>query len=98
MIETTLLGLFLFTFGIQVGGILRDRQYWRSVGSQVKEQVSSPWYGPQVLAGRIHADQDVVGDMPKVHNIWAPQRKVPCWEQRLYTFERWRVPRLRRAT
>lgn len=63
MIETTLLGLFLFTFGIQVGGILRDRQYWRSVRSQVKEQVASPWYGPQVLAGRIHADQDCVPDV-----------------------------------
>lgn len=97
MIETTLLSAFLFTFGIQVGGILRDRQYWRSVGSQVKEQMSSPWYGPQVLAGRIHADQDVVGDMPKVHNIWAPPKRMPCWVEMSMVYERWRVPKVRRA-
>lgn len=88
MIETTLLSAFLFTFGIQVGGILRDRQYWRSVGSQVKEQVSSPWYGPQVLAGRIHADQDVVGDMPPLAKEIRFGPPEPRWWMRVVTNNR----------
>lgn len=97
MIETAFLTVFVFTFGIQVGGILRDRQYRRLIGRKVAEQVASPWYGPAMMVARLHADQESTGDLPPALNIWAPPKRMPFWVEMAYDFERWRAPRIRRA-
>ena len=54
------------------------------------------WWYRKPEFREIHCDQDCIGHLPPL-NIWAPQKRMPCWVDRQYEFRRWCAPKLRMA-
>ena len=63
MIETAFLTAFIFTLGMTVGRNITLYQQARKTVEGIEALLNSPWYGPQVLAARLHADQDCAPDV-----------------------------------
>lgn len=99
MIENLTILIFGCTLGTLLGWRLCEEYNRRKMVEAVNCLINSDWLGPQILAARIHSDQESVGDLPHSppHNIWAPPKRMPVWVELQYEFRRWRVPRLRRV-
>jgi|SRR5687767_7453322 len=97
MIENTFIGLFIFGFGAQVGRILTLRHQARKTVEGIEALINAKWHSPQVLAVRLHRDQEAVGDVAPAEIIWSPPARMPIWLELQYHYERFRAPRLRRA-
>ncbi len=60
MIENIFIGLFIFGFGAQVGRIRTLDQQYRKTVKGTEALINAKWHGPQVLAVRLHRDQEAI--------------------------------------
>jgi hypothetical protein len=60
MIENIFIGLFIFGFGAQVGRILTLRNQARKTVEGIEALINAKWIAPQVLAVRLHRDQEAI--------------------------------------
>lgn len=98
MTEYAILTVYVFIIGTQVGRALTLRQQALKTVEGITCLLNHEWIGPQVLAARIHGDQEVTGELPAMRLAVLPQApKMPIWLELQYEFSRWRVPRIRRG-
>jgi hypothetical protein len=95
MTEQLFLAAFIFILGAQVGRVLTLNQQYRKTVEGITCLLNADWHVPQVMAARLHCDQDGLPDLPPVLNIWAPPAEPQWWMK----MERqiWRAPRIRRT-
>jgi hypothetical protein len=98
MTEQIIFATFLIAFGAGLGRALTLRQQYRKTVEGITCLLNADWHVPQVMAARLHQDQDNTGDLPppvRVYGYIPP--KEPFWLQAATVYQRWRVPRLRRV-
>jgi hypothetical protein len=97
MTENILILVFTYAFGMASGRALRDYQLAKQTVIGMTALYNSNWWNSRSSeAKELHLVQDVTGTLPP-----APlQMKVyrgSGWEQSLWNYERWKVPKLRRS-
>lgn len=60
MTEYAILSLYIFIIGTQVGRALTLRQQARKTVEGITCLLNHEWIGPQVLAARLHGDQEAI--------------------------------------
>jgi hypothetical protein len=60
MTEYAILTLYVFIIGTQVGRALTLRQRANAMVEAVNCMINSDWLAPQILAARIHSDQELI--------------------------------------
>ena len=60
MTEYAILTLYVFIIGTQVGRALTLRQQANAMVEGINCLINSDWFGPQILAARIHSDQEAI--------------------------------------
>lgn len=60
MTEQLLILAFTLSFGIQIGRVLTERRIARKTVEGIEALLNHNWLAPQILAARIHQDQEAI--------------------------------------
>ena len=90
---TAIIILFAFILGSQVGAA-RQRKLDAEWIARTTGGIG--WLYRSPLYREIDLDQELVNAyMPPAVRMWAPEKRMPCWVEMNYKYERWRIPKWR---
>jgi hypothetical protein len=64
MTEQIIFATFLIAFGAGLGRALTLRQQYRKTVEGITCLLNADWHVPQVMAARLHQDQELIGKLP----------------------------------